>query len=620
VYLPRKRLRRHGRQSGSGMKPLAVLDRAIRRYDDADAAMRMKARIFLLVTLLMLAIVPILIAYSAYTQAHNPAFGYHVNFVVLVPEAIAFLLFLLGLALLMHGHLRHSGHLILITAMLTIWTVMFVDRSGVLSSMDTIVFVAGMVTLTPLALTRRSWAILAYGAGNLALLTAFVLVARSRFGLTKYAGIEYLADNAVALVFITLTAFSVFVINQRALERMQSELAERRRQEFEKERLQAQLIHAQKMESIGRLAGGVAHDFNNLLTTVMGNTSMVLARMETDNPAVPRLKDVMRAAESAAALTRQLLAFSRRQVSEPRPIDLNSHIEGLAPLLSRLIGASVRLELKLGPGSAPIKADPGQVEQVLINLVANARDAMPSGGRIVIETRKRRIDSPPPTANPIVKPGVHVLLSVTDNGTGIPAADIQHIFDPFFTTKPVGKGTGLGLALVYGAVQQNGGSIAVSSKPGAGTTMTVYFPVSGNNALFRIQAQEPTELPQGREAVLLVDDDPAVLDFVKAILASLEYRVHAAADGAAALTAIAEPEAGIDLLLTDFILPDMTGTTLATQARALRSGLKVLFMSGHAEKTAMGEGAADHGGHFIAKPFTTQELANKVRAVLDAET
>jgi hypothetical protein len=325
----------------------------------------------------------------------------------------------------------------------------------------------------------------------------------------------------------------------------------------------------------------------------------------------------MRAAESAAALTRQLLAFSRRQVSEPRPIDLNSHIEGIAPLLSRLIGTTMRLVLKLGPGTAPITADPGQVEQVLINLVANARDAMPAGGRIVIETRKQRIDSPPPAANPILTPGIHVLLSVSDNGSGIPADDLQHIFDPFFTTKPVGKGTGLGLALVYGAVQQNGGSIAVSSKPGAGTTMTVYFPVSGNHALSRVQAQEPPELPQGRETVLLVDDDPAVLDFVQAVLVSLGYRVQAAADGAAALAAMAGPENGIDLLLSDCILPDMTGTTLTAQARTLRPGMKALFMSGHTEKTAMGGGAAGDGGHFIAKPFTAEELAKKVREVLD---
>jgi signal transduction histidine kinase len=353
---------------------------------------------------------------------------------------------------------------------------MFVDRSGVLSSMDTIVFVAGMIALTPLALTRRKWTILVYGTGNLALLVAFALVARSRFGLSKYACIEYLADNSVALVFITLVALSVFVINQRALKQIENELAERRRQEAEKERLQTQLIHAQKMESIGRLAGGVAHDFNNLLTTIMGNTSMVIAKLGVESPAASRLKDIMRAAESAATLTRQLLAFSRRQVTEPRPIDLNSHIEGIAPLLSRLIGENMRLELKLGPGAASIMADPAQVEQIVINLAANARDAMPAGGSIVIETRKQRIDSPPPAANPIMKPGDHVVLSVSDNGTGIPANDIQHIFDPFFTTKPVGKGTGMGLAMVYGTVTNHHGLVRVESAEGKGTSFYVFLP------------------------------------------------------------------------------------------------------------------------------------------------
>jgi CheY-like chemotaxis protein len=325
----------------------------------------------------------------------------------------------------------------------------------------------------------------------------------------------------------------------------------------------------------------------------------------------------MRAAESAAALTRQLLAFSRRQVTEPRPIDLNSHIEGIVPLLSRLIGENIRLAMKLGPGAASIMADPGQVEQIVINLVANARDSMPGGGHVVIETRKQHVEDPPATANPIMKPGDYVRLSVTDCGTGIPAEDLQHIFDPFFTTKPIGKGTGLGLALVYGAVQQNGGSIVVNSARGTGTTMAVYFPAAGNHSRARAPEHEPAELPRGREAVLLVEDDAAVLDFIKLILASLGYRVYAAADGAAALAVSDAHETGIDLLLTDFILPDMTGTTLAAQVRALRSGLKVLFMSGHAENIAMGEGADDDGGHCIAKPFTAEELAQKVREVLD---
>jgi len=430
---------------------------------------------------------------------------------------------------------------------------------------------------------------------------------------------EYIGDNVIAMVFITLTAFSIFIINQRALEQMENELAERRRQECEKERLQTQLLHAQKIESVGRLAGGVAHDFNNLLTTVMGNTSMVIAKLGPESPVAPRLKDIMRAAESAAVLTRQLLAFSRRQVTEPRPLDLNGHIEGIAPLLARMIGEKVRPVLKLVSGVAPIMADPGQLEQIVINLVVNARDAMPEGGTVVIATHREHVNDPPPAASPIMKPGEYVVLSVSDSGTGIRADDIQHIFDPFFTTKPVGKGTGLGLALVYGSIQQNGGSIAVSSAPGAGTVMTVYFPAAGIISRTRAPRPEAPELPQGCESILLVEDDTTMLDFVRLILGSLGYRIHAATDGSAALALASTPGTMIDLLLTDFILPDTTGTTLAAQIIVHCADLKVLYMSGHAESRIMADGAAESGVHFIAKPFTTQELANKVRAVLDAE-
>ena len=596
----------------------ALLKRMTRSYEGTDPVIRMKAKLFILLALLMLAIVPVVIFYSAYGQLHNQALGNRLNWLVLAPEALSMVFLVLAIFLLLRGRFSLGAHFLLIASFMVIWAIMFLDRSGTLSAMDTIVFVLGILSLTPLAVSRRKALILLYGGANLALLAFFSLCARGRFGLTPYAHIEYLADTAIAIVFITLTAYSVFVINQRAQELMANELAERRRQEYEKERLQAQLLHAQKMESVGRLAGGVAHDFNNLLTSVMGNTSLAITKLGADSPALPRLKDIMRAAESAAALTRQLLVFSRRQVTEPRPLDLNGHIESIAPLLEKMTGATVFPVLQLGVGVAPILADPGQVEQIVINLVVNARDAMPDGGRVVIATRRERFLEPPPGATPIMKPGDYVVLTVSDGGAGIRADDILRIFDPFFTTKPVGKGSGLGLALVYGAVQQNGGSIAVSSLPGKGTTMTVYFPVAGNIIRPRSPDLQPPELPRGGEAILLVDDDAAVLDFVRLILSSLGYRVTAVADGAAALAGIAAPGREVDLLLTDFILPDMTGTTLAAQVLVSHAGLKVLYMSGHAESMVMAEGAADSGVHFIAKPFTAQELASKIREILDA--
>ncbi len=596
-----------------------LLNRAMRSYEGADPVMRMKAKFFFLVYLLILVVVPIAIAYSAWSQLHNPAMGNRLNLTVLIPESLVLLPLAAILILLLKGRFSLSAHLLMVLLFLTVWSIMVLDRSGELSRLDTIVYVLGTLTLTPLAVIRRKRAILFYGAANLLALFLFLLHARGQQGMSFHRAMEYFADNAVAIVFITLTAFAVFLINQRALDQLESELAERRRQEHENERLQAQLLHAHKMESVGRLAGGVAHDFNNLLTTVMGNAGLAMAKLESGSETSARLKDIMRAADSAAALTRQLLTFSRRQVIEPRPLDLNRHIEKSARLLERLLGEDIQLILMLAPGIGPIMADPSQIEQILINLTVNSRDAMPNGGTITIMTRDQRIGSPPPGASPVLRPGDYVILSVADTGVGIPEADLNRIFDPFFTTKPVGQGTGLGLASVYGAVQQNGGSIEVRSARGQGTEMKVYFPATGLVPRAAAAQDHPVDLPGGDETILLVEDDAMVLEYIQMILSSIGYRIRAAADGAAALGLAAIPGAGIDLLLTDVILPDMTGMTLAAQARKSIPSLKVLTMSGHAENLVAPEDSGMGAVHFIAKPFTTQELADKVRQVLDSE-
>ncbi|MCU0275804.1 MAG: ATP-binding protein [Acidobacteria bacterium] len=595
-----------------------IMNRALRRYEGSDPAIRMRAKLFFLIYLLILVILPVAITYSAWSHLRNPTLGYRLNLLILIPEIMALLPLVLVLILLLRGRFSLSAHLLLVFLFLMIWVIMLLDRSGELSRLDTIVFVLGILTLTPLAIVRHKKIILLYGGINLAAFLLFMLHIRPQLQMPFHRYMEYVFDNAVAIVFITLTAFAVFLINQRALEQMKNELAERRRQEDETKRLQAQLVHALKMESVGRLAGGVAHDFNNLLTMVMGNTSLALAKQDAGSPAAARLKDVMRAAESAASLIRQLLAFSRREAIEPRPLDLNRLIIKITSLLERLLGSDVKPVLKLGAGIGPIMADPSQVEQIVVNLAINARDAMPGGGILTIETRNQRIDSPPALASPVLKPGDYVALSVTDTGIGIPENDLPRIFDPFFTTKPVGQGTGLGLASVYGAVQQNGGAIAVSSAPGKGTVMTVYFPATKLAPRAGEPASRSEDLPGGNEAVLLVEDDAMVLEFIQLVLSGLGYRVQGAADGAGALKLAAAPGARYDLLLTDVILPDMTGTALAAKTLPRLPGARLLYMSAHAENVIVHDGIVDGGVHFIAKPFTAPELARKIRSVLDA--
>ena len=595
-----------------------MLDRALRRYEESDPAIRMRAKLFFLIYLMILVILPVAITYSAWSHLHNPALGYRLNLLILIPETLALLPLAIVFILLLRGRFSLSAHLLLVFLFLVTWFVMLLDRSGELSRLDTIVFVLGILTLTPLAVVRHKKIILLYGGINLAAFLLFMLHVRPQLQMPFHRYMEYVLDNAVAIVFITLTAFAVFLINQRALEQMKNELAERRRQEDETKRLQAQLVHALKMESVGRLAGGVAHDFNNLLTMVMGNTSLALAKLDAGSPAAARLKDVMRAAESAASLTRQLLAFSRREAIEPRPLDLNRLIIKITGLLERLLGSDVKPVLKLGAAIGPIMADPSQVEQIVVNLAINARDAMPGGGTLTIETRNQRIDSPPALTSPVLKPGDYVALSVTDTGIGIPENDLPRIFDPFFTTKPVGQGTGLGLASVYGAVQQNGGAIAVSSAPGRGTVMTVYFPATKLAPRANEPASRSEDLPGGNEAILLVEDDAMVLEFIQLVLSGLGYRVQGAVDGAGALKLAAAPGARYDLLLTDVILPDMTGTALAAKALPRLPGARLLYMSAHAENVVVHDGIVDGSVHFIAKPFTASELARKIRSVLDA--
>jgi len=600
------------------MKINHLLDRALRRYEGANIVIRMKAKLLLLALLSLLVIVPLVPVYTVYSMVRDPFSGYKINTLLVATQVLAVLFLVIVLILLLRGRFSLSAHLLLILSFLASWAIMFQDRSGAIMRLDSIVFIIGILTLTPLAVTRKKWAILAYGAINLALFVVFSLYSKSRLNLPVSEFVDYLADSAIAVIFVTITAYAVFVINQRAFERMENELAERRRQESEKARLQEHLAHAQKMESVGRLAGGVAHDFNNLLTTIMGNTSLLMMRLGADSPAGARLANVMKAADSASTLTKQLLAFSHKQVIEPKPIDLNRHIEHIAHMLARGIGENIKPVLALGPGIGPIVADPGQVEQIVINLVVNAGDAMPEGGTVTIETRTARIDTPPPGANPILKPGDYVVLSVTDTGTGMSAAVIPHIFDPFFTTKPAGKGTGLGLASVYGAVSQNGGSIEVRSAPGRGTTMTVYFPAAAGATPDPGAAPGSEALPRGSESILLVEDDPGVLDFIAQVLAGLGYKVSSARDGAGALAIAGSPGTKIDLLLADVILLDMTGPDVAARGRKKLAGARVLYMSGHAENVIVHRGIVDKGVNFIAKPFTAREIAKKVRAVLDA--
>ncbi|MGH3071978.1 MAG: PAS domain S-box protein [Gaiellaceae bacterium] len=381
--------------------------------------------------------------------------------------------------------------------------------------------------------------------------------------------------------------------------------------------LEEQLRQAQRLEAIGRLAGGVAHDFNNLLTVISGYAESLLEGRDRESE--PELDQIAVAAERAALLTRQLLAFSRRQVVQPRVVQVNEVVEGLTPMLERLIGEDVELVTSLAHELGFVRADPGQLEQVILNLAVNARDAMPGGGRLTIQTSNVDLDEEYVAHHGESTVGPHVMLSVGDSGQGMDTETLSHMFEPFFTTKPVGTGTGLGLATVYGIVKQSGGSIWIYSEPGKGTTLKIYLP--------RVEAAVADDLglpapavaaAHGTETILVAEDEPSLRRLSARILEKHGYEVVVAESATDAVRIVEANGRTFDLLLTDLIMPELSGAALAERVRRLVPGIRVLFMSGYADDVVTKNGALEPGAPFLEKPFTANELAAKVRELLDA--
>lgn len=384
----------------------------------------------------------------------------------------------------------------------------------------------------------------------------------------------------------------------------------------ERKRLEEQLLQAQKMESVGRLAGGVAHDFNNLLTVINGYCDLMLAGMETSDPLREQLTEVRGAGQRAAAVTQQLLAFSRRQVMRPQVLDLNAFLRETERLLQRLIGEDIRLVTVLDEALGKVKADPGQINQMILNLAVNGRDAMPGGGRLVIETANVDIDDESAAAQAGSRAGRYVRLSVCDTGAGMDAETRRHLFEPFFTTKPAGKGTGLGLSSVYGIVQQSEGWISVYSEPGQGTQFHIYLPRLEDDGEASAALVENSAAAFGTETILVTEDQDSVRRLVSRILRGFGYHVLEAASGREALEAAAGHTGPIDLLITDLVMPEMSGRELGVELKRQRPEIRVLYMSGYTGNAIARRGLLEEGVAFLEKPFTAELLAAKVRGTL----
>jgi two-component system cell cycle sensor histidine kinase/response regulator CckA len=385
----------------------------------------------------------------------------------------------------------------------------------------------------------------------------------------------------------------------------------------ERKRLEEQLRQSQKLESVGLLAGGVAHDFNNLLTVIIGYSDLTRHQLGENDPLRQNINEIRKAAERASGLTRQLLAFSRKQLLQPKVLDLTSTVAEMDKMLQRLIGEDVHLATILDPQLKKVKADPGQIEQVLMNLAVNARDAMPGGGKLTIETKNVYLDEAYARGHATVTPGLYVMLAVSDTGHGMDAQTMEHIFEPFFTTKEQGKGTGLGLSTVFGIVKQSGGNIWVYSEPGHGTTFKVYFPAIAEEGDSIEPDVATPEVPRGTETILVVEDEEAVRFLLQAILEDEGYKVLAATSGVGALNVCKEHEGPIHLVMTDVVMPEMSGRQLVERLTGRCGDAKVLYMSGYTDNAIVHHRVLEPGVEFLQKPFTPDAVVRKVRDVLD---
>jgi signal transduction histidine kinase len=455
------------------------------------------------------------------------------------------------------------------------------------------------------------WAGLRFGprgaATVVALISGFAIaIAGMRVGPFSDLPIEFV--HALFFAFLSVSSLSGLLLA--------SIMAERDEAMAKRLLLEEQLRHSQKMEAVGRLAGGIAHDFNNLLTAIIGYTEIVLHGLDPKDERRADAEEIARAAMRAADLTRQMLAFSRRQVLQPKIIDLNKALTKVEPMLRRMIGEDIVMTVNGRAPNAFVRVDPGQVEQVVMNLVVNARDAMPQGGRLNVETGSALLDEAAVADMPDAQPGDYVVLSVSDTGVGMPPEVRARIFEPYFTTKDVGKGTGLGLSTAYGIVRQSDGHIVVASEPGSGTTFRIFLPRS--EAPQAVAAEAGVEgMPEGTEYILLVEDDSSVRRLSKELLVRLGYSVTEAASGRAGLALGTDDSRHFDLALCDVILGDMSGPAVAEALSALRPSIRVLYMSGYPDEAIVRTGVLEEGKPFLQKPFTPMQLSKKIREVLD---
>jgi signal transduction histidine kinase/5S rRNA maturation endonuclease (ribonuclease M5) len=537
---------------------------------------------------------------------------------VVVPEIAAFLLFFVILIILIKGHFSIAGNLLIITCQSVIWGIMFFSETDLLTRTDTIVLIAATLAAMPIIVVGEKKLFFIYSAANIALLFIFTFYFQSQMNLSDASIKDYLSDNTIAFIFIGIVSYTAYSINSKALDRVEDEIAERKKAEEQRNRLQMQLLQSQKLESIGLLAGGVAHDFNNMLAAVQGFAELAADDINTNSLVKTEINEIIKASKKARDLTQQLLAFARIQPLDMKVININQIIRDFSMMLTRTIRGNIIIQSNLCDNPGVIEGDPIQIEQAILNLTLNAQDSMPRGGTIIIGTSRVTVEEDFVKKYENISAGEYIILSVSDSGSGIEPGIIDKIFDPFFTTKEFGRGTGLGLSTTYGIVKQHGGMIHVYSEKNKGTIFKIYLPVKdklpADNSILPLK----TDAPKGTETILVVEDNPEVRNLLQTILNRNGYTSFIAEDAETAISISASFEGIIHLLITDVIIPDMNGMQLYKKISETRPGIKSIFISGYTSNVIAHNGKLDEGINFIQKPFSVSDFSRKVRDVLDS--
>jgi len=595
-----------------------IISRLLYKYDSSTYIIKNKARFILYLILTLFIFIPSLIIYHAYIHTHNPFYNYRIEPTIIGLEGAALILTFVMLIVLTRGYISIAGNMLLVISQAATWGIIFFVDSDLITRTDTIVIVAATLTMMPIIIMAEKKLFFIYTLTDIALLFIFTFMYRSQLDLSRTAFRDYLSDNLISFAFIGIVTYTIFVINSRALDRAEDEIAGRKKAEEQRNKLQMQLLQSQKLESVGLLAGGIAHDFNNMLAAVQGFAELASDNIDAGSGAKENIDEIVKASKKARDLTQQLLAFARIQPLVLKSININDIIKDFTGMLSRTLRDNIIIQSNLCDNPGSIEGDPIQIEQIILNLTLNAQDAMPGGGTITIETSRIQVEDDFIKRCEDITPGPYILLSISDTGHGIDHGIIDKIFDPFFTTKDISEGTGLGLSTVYGIVKQHGGLLQVYSEKEKGTVFNIYLPVKDASVKDETPSIAQTGYLKGNETILAVDDNPEVRNLLKTILVKTGYKVFIAENAETAIAISSSYAETIHLLVTDVIIPGMNGTQLYNKIREMRPEISVIYISGYTSNVIAHNGKLDEGVHFIQKPFAISDFTRKVREVLDS--